>query len=80
MMLIQLKQTVPCPPLPKNLDEKRPVVGTVCSTGVVGDSIPAAVETIGQSDETELEGHEHNVQLLTKGGDSARLSAPDRHR
>ena len=59
----------------EHFDEKQPVVGTVCSTGVEDDVLPAAVEAIGQSDETELEGHEYNVQLLAKGGDSAMLPA-----
>ena len=35
----------------------------------------AVMETNCQSGETELEGHEHTVQLLEKGGDSTQLSA-----
>ena len=56
-----------------NFDEKRPVVGTVCSTGSEGDSLLAAMESTGQSDEIEFEGHEHTVQLLEKGGAGAKL-------
>ena len=59
----------------ENFDEKRPVVGTVCSTSSEGDSLPAAMETTGQSDEIEFEGHEHTVQLLEKGGAGAKLPA-----
>ena len=63
------------PAFAENFDEKRPVVGTVCSTGSECDSLPAAMETTDQSDEIEFEGHEHTVQLLEKGGASARLPA-----
>ena len=59
----------------ENVDERRPVVGTVCSTGSEGDPLPAAMETTGQSDEIEFEGHEHTVQLLEKGGAGAKLPA-----
>ena len=68
------------PSFADNLDEKRLVVGTVCSTGSEGVSLPAATETIGQSDEIEFEGHEHTVQLLEKGGASARLPGYVRNR
>ena len=63
------------PAFAENFDEKRPVVGAVCSTGSEGDSLPAAMETTGQSDEIEFEGHEHTVQLLEKGGAGAKLPA-----
>ena len=59
----------------EHLDEKQLVVGTVCSTGVEDDVLPAAVEAIGQSDKTELEGHEYNVQLLEKRSGTVRLPA-----
>ena len=63
------------PAFAEHFDEKRPVVGTVCSTRSEGDSHPAAMETTGQSDEIEFEGHEHTVQLVEKGGASVRLPA-----
>ena len=66
------------PAFAENFDEKRPVVGTVCSTGSEGDSLLAAMETNGQSDEIEFEGHEHTVQLLEKGGAGAKLPAVNR--
>ena len=31
------------------------------------------MESTGQSDEIKLEGHEHTVQLLRKGGDNDKL-------
>ena len=55
------------PAFAENFDEKRSVVGTVCSTGSEGDSLPAAMET--------TEGHEHIVQLLETGGAGAMLPA-----
>ena len=61
------------PALAENFDEKRLVVGTVCSTDSEGDSLPAAMETTGQSDEIEFDGHEHTVPLLEKGGAGVRL-------
>ena len=63
------------PAFAENLDEKRPVVGTICSTGFEGDSLSAVMETNCRSGETELGGHEHTVQLLEKGGDSTQLPA-----
>ena len=45
------------PAFAENSDEKRPVVGTVCSTVSGDDSILAAMESTGQSDEIKLEGH-----------------------
>ena len=63
------------PAFAENLDEKRPVVGTVCSAGSEGESLPAAMEATGQSDEIEFEGHEHTVQLLEEGGAGAKLPA-----
>ena len=47
----------------ENIDEKRLVVGTSCSSVFDGDSQLVASETICQSSETEVEGHEH-----TRGG------------
>ena len=63
------------PAFAETFDVKRTVVGTVCSTCSEGDSLPAAMESTGQSDEIEFEGHEHIVQLLEKRGASARLPA-----
>ena len=63
------------PAFAENFDEKRPVVGAVCSTGSEGDSLSAAMETTGQTDNIEFEGHEHIVQLLEKGGAGAKLPA-----
>ena len=63
------------PAFAENLDEKRPLVGTICSTGIESDPLSAVTETHCQSGETELEGHEHTVQLLEKGGDSTQLPA-----
>ena len=40
-----------------------------------GHPLSAVTETHCQSGETELEGHEHTVQLLEKGGDSTQLPA-----
>ena len=57
------------PAFAENLDEKRPVVGTICSFGFEGDPLSAVTETHCQSGGTELEGHEHTVQLLETGGD-----------
>ena len=63
------------PAFAENFDEKGPVVGTVCSTGSEGDSLPAAMETTGQSDEIIFEGREHTVQLLETGGAGAKVPA-----
>ena len=63
------------PAFAENFGEKRPIVGTVCSTGSEGDSLLAAMETTCQSDEIEFEGHEHTVQLLEKGVAGAKLPA-----
>ena len=63
------------PPFAENLDEKRPVVGTFCSFGFEGDPLSAVSEKHCQSGGTELEGHEHTVQLLETGGDGTQLSA-----
>ena len=60
------------PAFVENSDEKQPVAGTVCSTGSDGDSFLAAMESAGQSDEFKIEGQEHTVQLLRKGGADAK--------
>ena len=46
-----------------------------CETIYEGDSRSAAMETTGQTDKIEFEGHEHIVQLLEKGGAGAKLPA-----
>ena len=74
-MTFQLKVDCVMPAFAKHFDDTRPAVGTVCSTASEGDSLPAAMETTGQSDEIEIEGHKHTIQLLEKGGVSARLPA-----
>ena len=63
------------PAFAEKFDEKRPVVGTVCSTGSERDLLSAAMETTGQTDKIEFEGHEHIVQLLEKGAAGAKLPA-----
>ena len=73
--VIQVQADCSVPSFAENSDEKRTVVGTVGATGFEGDLLPIAMETSCQSGETEFGRHEHTVQLLEKGDDTAQLSA-----
>ena len=75
MMLSQLKQIVLCPPLPKTLMRSDLLLERFALLVFEGHPLSAVTETRCQSGETELEGHEHTVQLLEKGGDSTQLPA-----
>ena len=55
----QLGQIVPCPLLPKIIDEVRTVAGWICSAGVECNSQPIVLESDCPPRETELEGHAH---------------------
>ena len=59
----------------ENIDEKRPVFGTICATGFDSESLSAVMETTGQSGETVLERRENTVQLLEWGVDRTQLLA-----
>ena len=72
MMLSQLKQIVPCSPLPKTLMRSDLLLERFCSFGFEGDPLSAQKHIVNLCG-TELEGHEHTVQLLEKGGDGTQL-------
>ena len=71
--VIQVQAACSVPAYAKNVDEKRPAVGTIGATGFEGDLLPVAMETSCQPGESEFGGHEHTVQLLEKRDDTARL-------
>ena len=58
-MLCKFKQIAPA--FVENLDEQRPVVGTIGTTGFEDDLLPVDMETSGQSGKSECGGHEHTV-------------------
>ena len=75
MMILQLKQIVSCPPLPNILMRNDLLLERFALLVLKVIPLSAAMETTGQIDKIEFEGHEHIVQLLEKGGAGAKLPA-----